>query len=563
MSRADPPSAARGRPSAVEWMLIAAGLALVWRYAWIMDDAFIYARYADNAVLSGLGLVYNQGEFVEGYSSPLWMLWMLPLRALGLSFWQIWLGTGLLSFALSGWILVRVDRRLTPRPSSPAGAPPGDRRPEDGRLRVNLPLAFLATCYGVAAFYTSGLESPFVQLAATGYALYFVDRDSRLGQVLVGLSPLVRPELALPFLFALALGLYRRGRRGLRALLLPALLGLGTQLAWLLFRLYYYADLLPNTFYLKHEYDPAQGWLYFLNTFTSYRVGALLLGLGLAALWLVRRRGSTLRASGLHLGPRAAMLGAALLVSLYVIRIGGDAVHFRFLAFPFVLTLCATGGLLTASLHAAGRSLSRTRKELLCALASVLIAGLSLLQQPPQRELHAIYGAGSPEHVDKISDPGWHRSREKYRRLAVEDPGLAERRALARAGGPFRHSESAPDDACARAHWRYQQRIVHSLGLTDPFLARLTVPSDRPGHRYGLRPYARSLAHLYNRSAAPGGARDRGFFREAILAGQAPPWVVKHIDALDLVERKMFNRHDLGENLRLVLDSPRRIDVSP
>ena len=28
------------RPSAVEFLLIAAGLALVWRYAWIMDDAF-------------------------------------------------------------------------------------------------------------------------------------------------------------------------------------------------------------------------------------------------------------------------------------------------------------------------------------------------------------------------------------------------------------------------------------------------------------------------------------------------------------------------------------------
>ena len=99
------------RPSAVEFLLIAAGLALVWRYAWIMDDAFVYARYADNAVLSGLGLVYNRGEFVEGYSSPLWMLWMLPLRALGLNYWQIWLGTGLASFAAAGGLLVALERK--------------------------------------------------------------------------------------------------------------------------------------------------------------------------------------------------------------------------------------------------------------------------------------------------------------------------------------------------------------------------------------------------------------------------------------------------------------------
>jgi len=542
MSTSDQRSPSRGRPSAIEWMLIGVGLVLVWRYAWIMDDAFIYARYADNAVLSGLGLVYNQGEFVEGYSSPLWMLWMLPLRALGLSFWQVWLGTGLLSFALSGWILARVDRHLTP---------------SGRRFRVNLPLAFLAACYGVTAFYTSGLESPFVQLAAVGYALYFVDRESKQGQLLVGLSPLIRPELALPFLFALALTAYRGGRRRLGPLLFPALLGVGTQLAWILFRLYYYADVLPNTFYLKHEYDPAQGWLYFVNAFGSYRVGALLLVLSLAGLWLVRRPKAALPASALRLGPRLAMLGAALLVSLYVIRIGGDAVHFRFLAFPFVLTLCATGGILSEVIGTAARG----REQALCALAGVLIAGLSLLQQPPQRSTHALYGAGQSEHVDKISDPGWHRSREKYRRLAIEDPGLAERRALARAGEPFRHTASVPDDACARAHWRFRLRIVHSLGLTDPILARLTVPSDRPGHRYGLRPYAKSLARLYNQSAATGDELGRGSFRRAVLAGEAPPWVVKHIEALELVERKMFNRHDLAENLSLALETPRKIDV--
>ena len=58
-----------------------------------LDDAYIFYRYATNAA-AGLGLVYNAGERVEGYSSILWTL-MLTLGA-GLS-WDLemvapWLG---------------------------------------------------------------------------------------------------------------------------------------------------------------------------------------------------------------------------------------------------------------------------------------------------------------------------------------------------------------------------------------------------------------------------------------------------------------------------------------
>ena len=41
--------------------------------AWLADDAFISFRYARNLV-DGLGLVYNAGEYVEGYTNLLWTL---------------------------------------------------------------------------------------------------------------------------------------------------------------------------------------------------------------------------------------------------------------------------------------------------------------------------------------------------------------------------------------------------------------------------------------------------------------------------------------------------------
>ncbi len=75
------------RLCALEWLCLAVGTALVLRYAWLMDDAYIYFRYVDNAVFLGHGLVYNAGEHVEGFSSPLWTLLLLALRTSGLDYW--------------------------------------------------------------------------------------------------------------------------------------------------------------------------------------------------------------------------------------------------------------------------------------------------------------------------------------------------------------------------------------------------------------------------------------------------------------------------------------------
>ena len=214
----------------MQWVLLVLGLLLVWRYAWIMDDAFVYARYADNFVLLDFGLVYNAGEYVEGYTSPLWMLWLVLLRSLGVSFWWAWLGTGLVAFTAAWWLLVQVDDALTP-----------------GKIRVHLPMAYLAGNYAVASWFTSGLETPLLQLAAVGYALYLVRPRSRVAQVIVGLSPLVRPELLAALVVVVVLTVIRQRKPPWIVLAIAG----ATQLGWLAFRIWYYADLLPNTFYLK------------------------------------------------------------------------------------------------------------------------------------------------------------------------------------------------------------------------------------------------------------------------------------------------------------------------
>jgi arabinofuranosyltransferase len=65
-----------------------AGVALafaVWlavRLAWLADDSFISFRYAWNLV-HGHGLVYNAGEYVEGYTNLLWTILMAAAMGVG------------------------------------------------------------------------------------------------------------------------------------------------------------------------------------------------------------------------------------------------------------------------------------------------------------------------------------------------------------------------------------------------------------------------------------------------------------------------------------------------
>ncbi len=47
------------------------------RYFCLFDDAMISMRYAWN-LSHGSGLVWNPGEYVEGYTNPLWTLVMSP-----------------------------------------------------------------------------------------------------------------------------------------------------------------------------------------------------------------------------------------------------------------------------------------------------------------------------------------------------------------------------------------------------------------------------------------------------------------------------------------------------
>jgi hypothetical protein len=510
--------------------LLLIGLALIWRYQWTMDDAFVYARYGDNLVLNGFGLVYNRGEFVEGFSSPLWMSWLAAWRATGLSYGAIWLATGLVSFAGAWWLCIRIAEHLGPR-----------------GLRIHLPLAYLAANYAVTSFFTSGLETPLLQVVALGYGLFFLQPRSKLAIALVGLSPLVRPELGAVFIFAMVAVGVRERRFPWRVLLL----GGGTSLLWLGFRIYYYADFFPNTFYLKHGQLVGHGLHYFVDTFWSYHFELLALVSGIA-FWRARRAGRSL--ADLKSRPRVEMLAAAALMTAYAIYVGGDAMHYRFLAFPFCLAAVAASGLLEEGLAGANSA----RKRWLYPSITALAAAVSLSFQPPQRDVHALRGAGDPHLENWISDPGRHRRRTNMRELAWFDGDDDKKRKISEDPDAFRYRSVRVTGWCTLAHFHYDERIVHDLGLTDPILARADVHADRPGHKFGLRWLARDLADVYLRE---GPSVEPGQLRAAAKQHRARAWIGENLDEIELIERKVYNRHQFRENLGLAFSFPGPVDV--
>ena len=220
---------ARLNPTPIEWLCLAVGVVLTLRYGWLLDDAFVYFRYVDNLVLLGNGLVYNPGEYVEGYTSPAWMLLLVGLRLLGLDLWHAVLGVGCAASAAFWWLLCKLDRAM------------------GGESRLNVPLIYLSANYAVNTYFTSGMSMPLVQLWAVVFALYLLEPGSRGRQVAIGMAPFVRQELALPLLLAMAWTWWRRGLFPKWALGAAVLTAGG----WQCFRIVYYADLFPNTYYLK------------------------------------------------------------------------------------------------------------------------------------------------------------------------------------------------------------------------------------------------------------------------------------------------------------------------
>jgi hypothetical protein len=530
---------------AAPWIYAAVALVLAYRYRWFMDDGYVYMRYAANAVNLRIGLVFNRGEFVEGFSSPLWMFLWIVARVLGLGA-SAFVGVACAAcLTVTFALLARSNRILAGEGSS-----------------IYLPLAYLAANYGFLTYFTSGMENPLVQLVGAGYVLFVLDPKSKFAAILVAMSPLVRQELVLPlavvFIFALVT------KRRWKLTFISAFL---MTVAWVLFRVWYYASLFPNTYYLKDSVSIQRGLSYAFDTFGTYGFSFLVLMSVCALIWIRANKVKT----NLYARERAVLLGAGLVSVAYVVKIGGDFFHFRYLSFAFILTTCALTGLVERAFRERIEHITRVALP----TASLAIFGLTLSCYPVQLERHPFYPLAqtTSKFVHGIMDAHEHRLRRDLDPAAMNLRVTAGQMNAYQVQNPAIHTERIFYGAwCADAYARYDEFVVHSLGLTEPTLARVDTPSEFAGHKWGLIPLAADLMAL--RTAPPSSfVREyesrpievvvgQGAPRAAVAEGRAAAWIVENISCIEAIERRTFNDHAFVANLRMALEHSCRVRLA-
>src|SRR5690606_7981392 len=272
--------------------LIGLGLWRAYENATCFDDAYISLRYAENFV-AGKGLVWNEGEYVEGYTNFLWtmlvslFLWITPLEAPLIAV----LGS-MLAFATNLWVVWRISLKI---------APPFPQKAFAFPIAVGL-LAVQST-FTVAG--TTGLETAFASLRVILGVRALISEDSAKATFWAGLcwtlATLTRPDHALFYAVgsAVVFGVWvrptwRARKRGLRAIWREGLLPMVTYAApfaiWLIhaaWKLSYYGELLPNTYYAKSAYEPyySQGFVYATSFHLASHLWIVILALILLWPW--------------------------------------------------------------------------------------------------------------------------------------------------------------------------------------------------------------------------------------------------------------------------------------
>lgn len=419
-----------------------------------VDDGFIVLRYVDH-LLAGNGLVYNPGERVEGFSSPLWIFTLALLEQLMRFFAPpdperlVWLNRGLGVASAAGAVLATgllAGRVGVPKPYQ-LGAALG--------VALSWPFVFWSG---------AGLETPLFALLLALTAFRLLARDPFTGgngivtvAVLTGLGT-CRPEG--PMYVLLAAGLLWRRRSDVQAGRVAALLGAmaGLHVLLLVARFAYYGELVPNTYHAKvggGALTLLRG-AYYLYDYVA-RGGGAVVGL-LAALgaWGVLRSADPSGSVGAAPRGPLVLLGAGL---GFILIVGGDGLYcFRFIAhlLPLLWAYAAQGA---ASLEWRVRGRLGARASWLAHgtfAASVFVAVLPLVEDEDIL-------LGGRNVLMRGSEAAWS---ELGRVLRVNLP----------------RGSLLATNVAGKVPYESRLPTIDMLGLTDSVIARTEIPAMGRGY---------------------------------------------------------------------------------
>ncbi|TMA28542.1 MAG: hypothetical protein E6J87_20455 [Deltaproteobacteria bacterium] len=353
------------------------------RYFSLFDDAMIGMVYAKNFV-EGFGLNWARfGPPVEGFTCPLWVFAMIPINALPVALPVRPLLVQLLSAILLAANLFAVRSLVRAHFTAP------------GAAHVMPAVALTAAYFPLVHWSLMGMETALQALLTTLVVKLTLDIAHRESQRFTALGSaiaaalLVRPDMAIAMGACLIYLAPSLRRAGARQWFPGAALIAVTVLGYEAFRLAYFGDPLPNTYYLKLTGTPvhvraAHGlldWLEFARP-----IALPLIAISVGALWLWAARP--------EFQLPLAIVGLHSLYSIYIVLA------------PFVPLLFVLGtGLLNELFARAPASwglVARARSHLLVAIsAAVLLASNGLLEIQVRRQLPAYLGIDRPLFVDK------------------------------------------------------------------------------------------------------------------------------------------------------------------
>lgn len=293
-------------------------LAFIWHASYIASDGKLYFALFDDAMISmryawnlshGNGLVWNPGEYVEGYTNLLMTLLMTLATGLfekryAVLFIQL---TGLPFVLATAFLALNIFRRFTAN-----------------RLAGHILFVLILLYYPLSYWSLMGMETGLLAVLLGGGVLLSLryaetgNKKDLWGMVVCfGLAYLTRNEslLLASLAFAYLLPAFLRERKSMPLFFTAGLAYGAFAVGQTLFRYFYYGDIVPNTYTLKLVGMPVmlrlQNGLGFMNLYFS-------------ETWIF----IIAAIAGLFIKPnfKKTYLTALFIVSaLYQIYVGGDA----------------------------------------------------------------------------------------------------------------------------------------------------------------------------------------------------------------------------------------------
>ena len=221
-----------------------------------VDDAYISYRYGKN-LMNGDGLVYNKGEYVEGYTNFLWTVITAPFtmfESVDVAIFS--LSLGLIFSVINIVLLTKIARQFN------------DRFQDFSKYFILLPPLFFALDDTIAFWAIGGMEFPLYVFFILGIIYnYFKLNDSakHLPYLIIFLilCTLTRPEGNMIFVITLFHMLFfRKSINDFKKVLSRTIVSYFIFcLLYYGFKYFYYGHVLPNTFYAKGVTDVSMNFI--------------------------------------------------------------------------------------------------------------------------------------------------------------------------------------------------------------------------------------------------------------------------------------------------------------